>query len=74
MTNTGAPPAIDLYPEDRDCPAPSAARILDIFADHTRHLHHHRRLVQVFQPNLQTRLRAVLRLLAIPPSAYQHNR
>ena len=74
MTNTGAA-SIDLYPEDRDCPAPSAARILDIFADHTRHhLHHHGRLVQVFEPHLQTRHRAVLRLLAIPSSAYQHNR
>jgi transposase len=67
--------AIALYPEDRDCPAPSAARILDIFADLTRHhLFQHGRLVQVFEPRLDTRQRAVLRLLGVPRTAYQHSR
>jgi hypothetical protein len=70
MTTKGLT-AIGLYPEDRDCPAPSAARILDIFAGLSRHhLYQNRRLVQVFDPQLDTRQRAVLRLLGIRPTAY----
>lgn len=64
-------PAIALYPEDRDCPAPSAVRILDIFAGLTRHhLYEHGRLVQVFEPDLDARQRAVLRLLDVPVGTY----
>jgi transposase len=64
--------AIALYPEDRDCTAPSAARTLDIFADLTRHhLHHNARPVQTFEPRLDPRQRAVLRLLNIPLSTYR---
>lgn len=33
--------AIPLYPEIRDCLAPSTERILQIFADLTRHEFHH---------------------------------
>jgi hypothetical protein len=74
MTNTGAA-TIALYPEDRDCPAPSAARTLDIFADLTRHhLHQNGRPVQIFEPQLDSRQRAVLGLLGVPRSAYQHSR
>jgi transposase len=68
-------PAIGIYPEDRDCPAPSAARVLDIFADlHRHHLHQQGRTVQIFDPQLDTRQRAVLRLLGIRPTVYQHSR
>lgn len=63
---------IPLYPEHRDCPAPSAARVLEVFAPLDRHhLHHHGQLVQVFQPELDPRQRHLLRLLAITPTAYQ---
>ena len=71
---TAGSTAIALYPEDRDCPAPSAARILDIFAGLSRHhLYQNSRPVQVFNPQLDTRQRAVLRLLGVPTTAYQHN-
>ena len=74
MTNTGTA-AVALYPEDRDCPAPSAARTLDIFADLTRHhLHQNGRPVQIFEPQLDTRQRAVLGLLGVHRNAYQHSR
>jgi transposase len=73
MTTNGAA-AIALYPEDRHCPAPSAKRILDIFNGLTRHhLCQAGRPVQAFEPSLDTRHRAVLRLLRVPPSAFQHN-
>lgn len=63
---------IALYPEERDCPAPTAARILDIFAGLTRHhLYDHGRPVQVFEPRLDARQRAVLGLLDIPLTAYE---
>ena len=72
MATTGHT-TIALYPEHRDCPAPSAARILDILADLSRHhLYQNGRPVQTFHPQLDTRQRAVLRLLGIPPTAYQH--
>jgi transposase len=68
-------PSIGLYPEDRDCPAPSAARVLDILANLTRHhLHQDGQLVQVFEPQLDTRQRTLLRLLGVPVAAYQLNR
>ncbi len=67
-----AHPTLALYPEDRDCPAPSAARVLEIFANLTRHhLHRHGQLNQVFDPELDTRQRAVLRLLGISPNTYR---
>lgn len=63
---------IALYPEERDCPAPSASRVLDIFAGLTRHhLYRHGQLVQVFEPELDPRQRAVLRLLEVPLSCYR---
>lgn len=74
MATTGST-AIGLYPEDRDCPAPSAARLLDIFAGLSRHhLHQNGRPLQTFDPQLDTRQRTVLRLLAIRPNTYQHSR
>jgi transposase len=66
---------IGLYPEDRDCTAPSAARIIDIFADLARHhLYQRGRPVAVFDPQPDSRQRAVLRLLGLPTSAYQQSR
>lgn len=65
-------PELSLYPEDRGCAAPTAARVLEIFAGLTRH--HLRdpagKLVQTFQPELTDLQRQVLDLLDIPTSAY----
>jgi transposase len=74
MINAGAA-AIALYPEDRRCPAPSATRTLDIFNGLTRHyLHQNGRPVQIFEPQLDTRQRTVLRLLEIPLHTYRTRR
>jgi transposase len=65
-------PELSLYPEDRGCAAPTAARVLDIFSGLSRH--HLRdaddRLVQTFHPTLSDLQRQVLDLLDIPTSAY----
>jgi transposase len=63
---------IPLYPEDRDCTAPSAERILQIFAGVERHnLIEGGRVVQVFEPSLTPLQQQVLKLLGIPQSVYQ---
>ena len=60
-----------LYPEDRGCRAPTATRVLDIFAGLTRHrLLQQVRPVQVFLPELSPLQRQVLDLLGIPATAY----
>ncbi len=62
---------IALYPEFRDCKAPSTERILEIFATVARHqLHRDGTLVQTFQPELTSQQRQVLDLLGLPHSAY----
>jgi transposase len=62
---------IPLYPELRACPAPSAERILAVFADITRHeLHHDGRLVQTFEPELSPLQQQILHLLGVPHTAY----
>jgi len=62
---------IPLYPEFRDCPAPSTERILEIFAAVSRHhLYDHDTLVQTFEPELTTQQQQVLDLLDLPSSAY----
>jgi transposase len=71
MTASGRP-HLPLYPEERDCPAPSAERVLELFAPLRRHhLHYNGRLVQVFEPQLDARQRSLLRLLNIPIAAYR---
>lgn len=63
--------AIPLYPEDRDCAAPSAERVLEIFAPVTRHhLVRNGRLVQTFEPTLTELQEEVLRLLGIHTAYY----
>lgn len=70
MAATGT--KVSLYPEDRDCPAPSAARVLEIFSDLTRHhLYRAGTLIESFEPDLDTRQRAVLKLLGLPLSLYR---
>jgi transposase len=71
MTTTRA--VLPLYPEDRDCTAPSATRILETFNGLTRH---HLTdssghvVVQTFQPRLTPLQQQVLDLLHIPHNAY----
>ncbi len=63
--------SLPLYPEDRDCPAPSAERILAVFANLQRHdLVADGRTVQVFESQLDTLQRRVLKLLGLSPSIY----
>jgi transposase len=63
--------SIPLYPEDRECGAPSAPRIFEIFSGLARHdLVSNGQIVQTFAPKL-TRIQAqVLDLLKVPHSAY----
>ncbi len=62
---------IALYPEFRDCAAPSTERILEIFAPLARHhLHRDGTPMQTFEPELTTQQLQLLELLGLPPSAY----
>jgi len=62
---------IPLYPELRNCPSPSAPRILDIFASVQRHqLLSGDNIVQHFPPELSPIQRQVLELLNIPANIY----
>jgi len=62
---------IPLYPELRACAAPSAARVLEIFANVSRHhLSIDGKRVNTFQPELTPVQLQVLDLLGIPASAY----
>lgn len=64
---------IALYPEFRDCKAPSTERILEIFTTVARHqLHRDGTPVQIFQPELSAQQQQVLDLLGMSPSAYTH--
>ena len=61
-----------LGPELRNCPAPSAPRILEIFNDVQRHqlINDDDQIVQTFQPELTDLQLQVLDLLRIPASVY----
>jgi transposase len=66
---------IPLYPELRDCTAPSTQRILEIFTNLARHqLHHDGVLVKTFEPELSTQQQQVLDLLGLAPTAYTQHR
>ena len=69
---TGGLAGIPLYPELRNCPAPSAPRILEIFDDLARHqlINAKDDIVQTFQPQLSDLQQQVLDLLHIPASIY----
>jgi transposase len=65
-------PTIPLYPEERDCAAPSAERILEVFAGLERHhLIEDGRVIEVFEPKLTPLQQQLLRLLGIPQRAYR---
>jgi len=64
--------SLPLYPEERECRAPSTERILDLFATLQRHrLRQGDRLVQVFEPELGALHEQLLALMRIPPSAFR---
>lgn len=71
MTTQGLA-GIPLYPELRNCPAPSAPRILEIFDDIQRHqlINNNDEVVQTFKPQLTDVQQQVLDLLHIPASVY----
>jgi transposase len=64
--------SLPLYPEERECRAPSTERILDLFAPLQRHrLRKHGKLVQVFEPELGKLHKKVLALMHIPVTAFR---
>ena len=64
---------LTLYPEDRDCKAPSTDRILETFAPLQRHLLYKAgRVVQRFDPELTDLQRRLLGLLGISPKAFMN--
>lgn len=71
MSNQGLT-GIPLYPELRNCPAPSAPRILEVFHDVQRHqlINDDGQIVQTFQPDLTDLQQQILDLLHIPASVY----
>lgn len=63
--------AIPLYPEWRACPAPSTERILEIFAELTRHqLRDQAQVVQAFEIELTELQTQTLNLLGVPTTDY----
>ena len=63
---------LSIYPEDRGCAAPTAARILEIFTGLARHhlTDRHGNHVQTFHPHVTELQALVLDLLDIPHSVY----
>jgi transposase len=62
--------AIPLYPEDRDCKAPSSRRLLDSFEGVQMHLLRQGRQTQTFFTELSPLQRTILKLLGIPGGEY----
>jgi len=63
---------LPLYPEDRDCKAPSTARILEVFEMLQRHLLCRRgKLVQRFDPELTELQATILEMLGVATEAYR---
>ena len=63
---------IALYPEQRACRAPTAARVFDLFAGLEQHrLLANGQLVQPFEPTLTPRHEQLLALLKAPPELYR---
>jgi transposase len=64
--------SLPLYPEERECRAPSTQRILDLFATLQCHrLRQGDRLVKVFEPELGVLHEQILALMRIAPSAFR---
>lgn len=66
---------LPLYPEERECKAPSTERILDLFAPLQRHrLRRKGRLVQIFEPDLNDLHRQILGLMRLPTALFKASR
>ena len=64
--------SLPLYPEERDCRAPSTERILDLFQPLQRHrLHQNGSVLKTFEPELSQLQSDILKLLGLAPSAFQ---
>jgi len=62
---------LPLYPEERECRAPSTERILQLFEPLQRHrLRDGDRLVQTFEPALNDLQRKILQLIGLPDTAF----
>jgi transposase len=62
---------LPLYPEERECRAPSTERILRVFEPLQRHrLRHGQNLVQIFEPTLNDLQRQILQLIKLPVEAF----
>ena len=63
---------LPLYPEERECRAPSTERILDLFAPLQRHrLRKNGGLIQIFEPDLSELQKQILDLLNLPASIFR---
>ncbi len=63
---------LPLYPEERECEAPTAARVFEVFGTLQRHLlRKGGKIVQRFLPELTGLHRQTLRLLGIPVSKFR---
>jgi len=64
--------SLPLYPEHRPCRHPTCEQVLRLFSLAERHrLHRGSRLIETFDPKLSELQQEVLRLLAVPRSAYK---
>jgi len=65
---------LPLYPEERECPAPTARRIFELFEPLQRHLLRTEdgRFVQRFDPQLDERHHLLLELLEVSPDAFNN--
>lgn len=63
--------ALPLYPEDRDCKTPTAARVFELLDPLTRTTVRHRdRVLAITDPALTPLQQRLLTLLGTPPAAY----
>lgn len=63
--------AIALYPEGRDCKAPTTSRLIEVFSNLQRHiLLKEGKAVQRFYPELSTLQQEILELLCLPASIF----
>jgi transposase len=63
-----------LYPEERECEAPTAARVFEVFAPLQRHeLSKGGKVAQVFLPEVTVLQKEILKFLGIPVTRYRQD-
>ena len=63
-----------LYPEERECEAPTAARVFEVFGTLQRHvLRKGGRVAQVFLPEVTVLQKKILKLLGVPITRYRQD-